>query len=58
MRRYWQQAPIIEFVDQIFDAKRAAPDADTSDLENEVDNLVYALYNLTSEEIRIVEEAV
>ena len=53
-----QQPPIIELVDQILDAKRADTDADTSNLENEIDKLVYALYNLTKEEIAIVEESV
>ncbi|MDE0426007.1 MAG: Eco57I restriction-modification methylase domain-containing protein [Candidatus Poribacteria bacterium] len=50
-----QQIPIIELVDQILDAKRADPDADTSDLENEIDTLVYELYKLTEDEIAIVE---
>ena len=51
-----QQAPIIELVDQILDAKRTAPDADVSDLENEIDEIVYLLYDLTPDEIAIVEE--
>ena len=50
-----QQIPIIELVDQILDAKRANSDADTSNLENEIDTLVYELYNLTEDEIAIVE---
>ena len=53
-----QQIPIIELVDQILDAKRANSDADTSNLENEIDTLVYELYNLTEDEIAIVEEGV
>ena len=52
-----QQTSIIELVDQIFDAKRADLDADTSNLENEIDQLVYALYDLTPDEIAIVEES-
>ena len=52
-----QQTPIIELVDQILNAKRAVLDADTPNLENKVDKLVYELYNLTSEEVRIVEKA-
>ena len=44
-------------VDQILDAKRTDPDADVSELENEVDQLVYLLYDLTPEEIDIVEAA-
>ena len=50
-----KQISIIELVDQILDAKHINPNADTSALENEIDNLVYALYDLTSEEIAIVE---
>ena len=52
-----QQALIIELVDQILDAKRTDPDADVSELENTVDQLVYLLYDLTPEEIDIVEGA-
>ena len=49
---------IEEFVDQILDAKQANPDADTSNLENEIDKLVYALYDLTPDEVAIVEGSV
>ena len=52
-----QQEPIIELVDQILDAKRTDPDADVSDLENEIDQIVYLLYGLAPEEIAIVEGA-
>ena len=52
-----QQAPIIELVDQILDVKRTNPDADVSKLENEIDKIVYLLYDLIPEEIAIVEEA-
>ena len=52
-----QQAPIIERVDQILAAKTAAPHADTAALENEIDQLVYVLYDLTPEEIAIVAAA-
>jgi hypothetical protein len=37
-------------------AKKSDPAADTSTLEAEIDRLVYELYGLTDEEIRIVEE--
>ena len=50
-----QQTPIIELVDQILAAKAPDSDTDTSDLENEIDELVYALYDLTDDEIAIVE---
>ena len=36
-------------------AKKADSTAATSDLEAEIDKLVYALYRLTEEEIKIVE---
>ena len=52
-----QQAPISKIVDRILAAKRPDPDADVSELENEIDQLVYLLYNLTPEEIAIVEDA-
>ena len=51
-----QQEPIVELVNRILDTKRTDPDADVSDLENEIDQIVYSLYDLTSEEIAIVEE--
>ncbi len=53
-----QQISIIELVDQILNAKRTDPDLDTSELENEIDNLVCELYNLTEDEIAIVEGSV
>ena len=49
---------IEEFVDQILAAKQTNPDADTSSLENVIDTLVYALYDLTKDEIAIVAGSV
>jgi type II restriction/modification system DNA methylase subunit YeeA len=46
---------IINLVDPILSIKQQDPDADTSNLEKEIDQLVYELYNLTDEEIKIVE---
>ena len=46
---------IISIVDQILALKKNNPQADTSELEREIDMLVYELYGLTEEEIRIVE---
>ena len=40
---------------QILTAKKADPDTDTTACENEIDELVYTLYDLTAEEIAIVE---
>ena len=50
-----QQTEIIEIVNQILEVKCSDLDADTTDLEKEIDDLVYALYGLTNEEIAIVE---
>jgi len=47
---------IIKSVDEILNAKKSNPTADTSALKAEIDRLVYELYGLTEEEIRIVEE--
>jgi hypothetical protein len=46
---------IEKYADRILAAKRANPQADTSELEREIDQLVYQLYGLTEEEIAIVE---
>ena len=53
-----QQAPIIKIVNQILDAKCANPDADISNYAKKINKRVYALYDLTDEEIAIVEGAV
>jgi hypothetical protein len=45
----------ITFVDQILTANQKDPDADTSALERQIDQLVYKLYDLPPEEIAIVE---
>jgi type II restriction/modification system DNA methylase subunit YeeA len=50
-----QQIPFVNLVNQILAAKKQDPAADTSALEKEIDQLVYQLYGLTEEEIRIVE---
>ena len=49
-------AQIENRVDKIIVAKRSNPDADTTALENEIDQIVYSLYDLTPKEIAIVEE--
>ncbi|HET56149.1 MAG TPA: hypothetical protein ENN33_13170, partial [Ignavibacteria bacterium] len=49
---------VSQLVDQILTAKKDNPKADTSALEREIDELVYKLYGLTEEEIRIVEGSV
>ena len=46
---------IESIVEQILTAKKTDPNTDTTELENEIDKLVYTLYNLTENEIAIVE---
>ncbi|ALM81410.1 restriction endonuclease [Helicobacter pylori] len=47
---------IIVLVDKILQAKAKDPKANTQGLEKEIDALVYQLYNLTDEEIKIIED--
>ncbi|GAA8826707.1 class I SAM-dependent DNA methyltransferase [Helicobacter pylori] len=46
---------IIALVDKILALKEKDPKANTQRLEKEIDALVYQLYNLTDEEIKIIE---
>ncbi|MFN4147587.1 MAG: Eco57I restriction-modification methylase domain-containing protein [Runella sp.] len=46
---------IADKVKEVLAIKKQNPSADTTDLENQIDQLVYQLYGLTEEEIRIVE---
>ncbi|NCQ98104.1 MAG: class I SAM-dependent DNA methyltransferase [Microcystis aeruginosa L211-101] len=50
-----QQQPIISLVDQILTSKKSNPKADTSELEKEIDNLVYKLYQLRYNEVKIID---
>ena len=50
-----RQAQLVRLVDRILAAKTANPDADTTELESEIDRRVYALYGLTEAEIAAVE---
>ncbi len=50
-----QQQPIIELVDRVLEKKRSNPNANTLALEQEIDKMVYELYNLTDEEIGVIE---
>ena len=49
------QKKFVKLVDEILTAKKGDRHADTSELEKECDALVYQLYGLTEEEIKIVE---
>lgn len=46
---------IIALVDKILQSKEKDPKANTQKLEKEIDTLVYQLYHLTDEEIKIIE---
>jgi adenine-specific DNA-methyltransferase len=46
---------IVTLVDQILSKKSIDPTTDTSHLEAQIDQLVYELYDLTEEEIKIIE---
>lgn len=46
---------ITDYAEQILQAKAKDPKANTQELEKEIDALVYQLYNLTDEEIKIIE---
>ena len=50
-----KQSSISSIVDLILSAKKIDPEADTTELEAEIDRIVYELYGLTEEEIAIVE---
>jgi hypothetical protein len=64
--KYFSQIPIAtgndnlrlevtKYVNEILDVKKQNPSADTTALESQIDQLVYQLYGLTEEEIKIVE---
>ena len=50
-----KQLPFIRQVDRILKAKAIDPDADTSEIEEEIDWLVYDLYGLTNAEVAALE---
>ncbi|HEF3496206.1 TPA: Eco57I restriction-modification methylase domain-containing protein [Campylobacter coli] len=47
---------LINLVDEILKAKEQDKNANTSPLEEKINNMVYKIYNLTEEEIKIIEE--
>jgi adenine-specific DNA-methyltransferase len=67
--KYFSQIPIATgsntlrkniavIVNETLLAKKQNPSADTTDLENQIDQLVYRLYDLTEEEIEIIENSI
>jgi type II restriction/modification system DNA methylase subunit YeeA len=61
IRQYLAQIPMVKtnilesIVNEVIEVKKQNPSADTTDLETQIDQLVYQLYELTDEEIKIVE---
>ena len=53
-----QQQPIIALVDQILSIKKSNSKADTSALEQKIDELVYGLYDLSTEDIAVIEQEI
>jgi len=51
-----EQNPFVELVDKILSVKGKNPQTNTSELEAKIDRMVYKLYSLTDEEIKIIEE--
>lgn len=49
---------IIKLVDQIIEAKKADTNSNVVNLESKIDKLVYQLYGLSEDEIKIVEEGI
>ncbi|EDH3478455.1 class I SAM-dependent DNA methyltransferase [Campylobacter jejuni] len=46
---------LVSLVDEILKAKEQNKNANTQELENKINSLVYKLYNLTEDEIKIIE---
>ena len=53
-----EQNAIVKIVDEIITLKKTNPQGDTSILENQIDEIVYKIYGLTDEEIKIVEQSI
>ena len=52
-----EQRPFVALAEKITAAKAANPTADTSKMEDDIDELVYELYGLTKGEIAIIESS-
>jgi hypothetical protein len=48
---------VVSFVEQILAVMQKNPEADTSTLQDNLNKQIYALYDLTPQEVKIVEEA-
>lgn len=52
-----KQEPIIRYVTEIMEIKSKNPLADTSVLESKIDQLIYELYGLSSDEVKLIEDS-
>ena len=53
-KEFVNRKEIIDLVDKIIASKKQYPDKDISNLESKIDRLVYQLYGLTEDEIRLI----
>jgi hypothetical protein len=53
-----EQHPFVQIVEKILEIKKGNPDADTTTLEKQIDRLVYQLYGLTKDEVKIIENSI
>lgn len=51
------QKSLVNLVDKALDLKEDNIDSETIDIENKIDKIVFELYGLTEDEIKIIEEA-
>jgi replication-associated recombination protein RarA len=51
----YQKESLEKLVKKCLDYKKSDPKADTSELEKEIDNLVYKLYQLRYNEVRMID---
>jgi hypothetical protein len=56
-RELYSKPELVILVNKIIAMKEESPEADTSVLESQIDHLVYQLYDLTEDEIKIIEGA-
>lgn len=52
-----KQKPFVNIVDKVLSTKRQNPRADTKHLEDKIDIMVYKLYELTYEEVKVIDPA-
>lgn len=58
VKKISDETPYKEKVQAILNLKKQNPSADTTDIEHQIDQLIYQLYDLSEEEIRVVENRI